>query len=102
AMACGTPVIAYPHGSVPEVLEEDVTGFLVSDTRAGAKAVEKIPYFNRQLCREVFEERFSATRMADDYLAVYERLVRGESTSLALTEGAFSWMKLSSSPSSTT
>jgi glycosyltransferase involved in cell wall biosynthesis len=102
AMACGTPVIAYPHGSVPEVLEEDVTGFLVNDTKAGAKAVERIPCFNRQRCRKVFEERFSAARMADDYLTVYERLVRGESTSLELTEGAFSWMKLSSSPSSTT
>ena len=102
AMACGTPVIAYPNGSVPEVLEDEVTGFLVKDTREGAKAVEKIPYFSRQRCREVFEERFSAVCMADDYLAIYERLVRGESTSLALTEGAFSWMKLSPSPSSTT
>jgi glycosyltransferase involved in cell wall biosynthesis len=101
-MACGTPVIAYAHGSVPEVLEDDITGYLVKDTREGAKAVEKIPYFDRDRCRKVFEERFSAQRMAEDYLAIYERLVRGESTSLALTEGAFSWMKLSSSPSSTT
>ena len=102
AMACGTPVIAYPHGSVPEVLEDNVTGFLVKDVKEGAKAVEQIPYFNRQRCREVFEERFSAMRMADDYLEVYERLVRGGSTSHTLTEGASSWMKLSSSPSSTT
>jgi glycosyltransferase involved in cell wall biosynthesis len=76
ALACGTPVIAYPRGSVPEIIEEGRTGFLVSDANRAAKAVEQVPQIRREECRRRFEERFSATRMAKDYLAVYQRLTR--------------------------
>src|SRR6266478_3200769 len=76
AMACGTPVIAYPSGSVPEIIEEGRTGFLVSDLQGAARAVEQVSQLNREECRRSFEERFSATRMTKDYLTVYEKLTR--------------------------
>jgi glycosyltransferase involved in cell wall biosynthesis len=75
AMACGTPVIAYRRGSVPEVMEEGVTGFIVQGLEDAVRAAERIPTLSRQRCRQLFEERFSATRMARDYLAIYQRLV---------------------------
>lgn len=102
AMACGTPVIAYAHGSVPEILDHGVTGYIVGDVKTAANTIESLSSFDRRLCREVFEQRFSATRMADDYVTVYERLVRGESTSLTLSHGAFNWLKLAPSRSSST
>src|SRR5439155_13109342 len=74
AMACGTPVIAYPCGSVPEVVDDGVTGFICDNLGDAAKAVERVSTLSRKRCREVFEERFSASRMARDYLAIYERL----------------------------
>jgi glycosyltransferase involved in cell wall biosynthesis len=77
AMACGTPVIAYHRGSVPEIIEEGVTGFIVQDMEEAVRAAERIPTVNRWRCRQRFEERFSAARMARDYLASYQRLVEG-------------------------
>jgi glycosyltransferase involved in cell wall biosynthesis len=74
AMACGTPVIAYPHGSVPEVVEPGVTGLLVEGVEAAAAAVEQVRSLDRAACRRAFETRFSAERMARDYVALYERL----------------------------
>jgi len=76
AMACGTPVIAHPNGSVPEVIEEGRTGFLVNDVQAAARAVEQVGKISREECRQRFEERFSATKMAKSYLAVYESLTQ--------------------------
>ncbi len=100
AMACGTPVIAYPHGSVPEIMENGVSGYVVADIRAAVRAIAKLPHFDRNLCRQRFEQRFSATRMAQDYLRIYERLVQADS--LVVSDGVLNWMKLASSPSSTT
>jgi glycosyltransferase involved in cell wall biosynthesis len=77
AMACGTPVIAYRRGSVPEIIEEGVTGFIVHDLEEAVRAAERIPTLHRWRCRQRFEERFSAARMARDYLASYQRLVEG-------------------------
>jgi glycosyltransferase involved in cell wall biosynthesis len=77
AMACGTPVIAYRRGSVPEIIEEGVTGFIVQDLDEAVRAAERIPTLNRSCCRQRFEERFSASRMARDYLVSYQRLVEG-------------------------
>jgi glycosyltransferase involved in cell wall biosynthesis len=74
AMACGTPVIAHPRGSVPEVLEEGRTGFLVNSAQEAARAVEHVAKLSREECRLRFEERFTATRMANDYLTVYKSL----------------------------
>jgi glycosyltransferase involved in cell wall biosynthesis len=75
AMACGTPAIAYRCGAVPELVEEGVTGFVVDDLNAAVEAVDKVENLDRQLCRRRFEERFSATRMAQDYLEIYERIL---------------------------
>ncbi len=87
AMACGTPVIAYSSGSVPEVLEDGVTGFLVNTTEDATAAVKRISEIDRWRCRQVFEERFSANRMAQDYVTIYERLIGGEPEPLALSDG---------------
>jgi glycosyltransferase involved in cell wall biosynthesis len=75
AMACGTPVIAYRHGSIPEVIEDGVTGFIVDGPKDAIRAAERISMLSRKRCRRVFEQRFSASRMAADYLAVYQRLI---------------------------
>jgi glycosyltransferase involved in cell wall biosynthesis len=75
AMACGTPVITHPLGSMPEVVDDGITGFLVSDVAAAAAAVEQAVRLDRAAIRRVAERRFGAARMVDDYLAVYERLI---------------------------
>jgi glycosyltransferase involved in cell wall biosynthesis len=77
AMACGTPVIAYDSGSVPEVMEQGRTGFIVRALDDAVEAVRRLPQLSRARCREVFEQRFTATRMAHDYLDVYEQLIAG-------------------------
>ena len=76
AMACGTPVIAYDSGSVPEVMEDGVTGFIVGEIDEAAEAVGRVRNLSRARCREVFEKRFTAGRMANDYVNVYERMLR--------------------------
>jgi len=75
AMACGTPVIAYCGGAVPEIMEEGHTGFIVEELEGAVEAVRRIPKLSRKRCREVFEQRFTATRMANDYVRVYKRLI---------------------------
>ena len=78
AMACGTPVIAYLGGAVPEVMEEGHTGFIVKGLEDAVEAVRRVPELSRQRCREVFDQRFTATRMAHDYLGVYQRLINSK------------------------
>jgi glycosyltransferase involved in cell wall biosynthesis len=75
AMACGTPVIAYPCGSVPELIREGVSGRLVASEAEGIAAARSLDGFDRAACRREFEERFSARRMARDYLRVYRSLL---------------------------
>jgi glycosyltransferase involved in cell wall biosynthesis len=77
AMACGTPVIAYRAGSVPEVIDSGVTGFIVESIEEAIQAIDSVQYLDRRRCRQVFEERFSSARMAADYIKVYERLLLG-------------------------
>jgi glycosyltransferase involved in cell wall biosynthesis len=101
AMACGTPVIAYPLGSVPEIMKERVTGFIVPDLEGAVKAVKRLGEIDRRKCRRHFEQHFSAERMAQDYLNIYQRLVRRESSSITVSDGVLSWIKMAS-PSSTT
>jgi glycosyltransferase involved in cell wall biosynthesis len=96
AMACGTPVIAYPLGSVPEVVDEGKTGLLVSNEDEAVEAVRKVENLSRATCRRVFEQRFSAERMAREYLAVYSYLCEPESTSRILN-GVSGWTKSSES-----
>jgi glycosyltransferase involved in cell wall biosynthesis len=78
AMACGTPIIAYRQGSVPEVIEEGHTGFVVDDLADAIAAAKRVPELSRKRCREIFEERFTARRMARDYLRVYQGLIERE------------------------
>jgi glycosyltransferase involved in cell wall biosynthesis len=94
AMACGTPVIAYPLGSVPEVMQDRVTGFIVPDLEGAVKAVKRLGEIDRRKCRRHFEQHFNAERMAQDYLTIYERLVRKESTSITVSDDVSSWMKV--------
>jgi len=75
AMACGTPVVAYRHGSMPEVVDEGVTGFLVRDVATAVAAVEAAARLDRAAVRARCSARFGAARMVEDYLRVYERLL---------------------------
>ncbi|MFQ5488133.1 MAG: glycosyltransferase family 4 protein [Gammaproteobacteria bacterium] len=81
AMACGTPVVVYRHGSVPEVLDHGVTGFIVDDIESAAATLRRIDSISRHSCRQVFEKRFSASRMARDYVAVYNDVIYGAAPS---------------------
>ena len=75
SMACGTPVIGYRSGSVPEVITDGVSGFIVEDIDGAVNAVARLDEIDRAGCRAAFEERFTVERMAGDYLRVYEGLV---------------------------
>ena len=79
ALACGTPVIAFNCGSVPEVLEDGKTGFIVRTVPEAEESLRKIDQISRRVCREEFERRYTSLRMAKDYLQVYERLARRDS-----------------------
>jgi glycosyltransferase involved in cell wall biosynthesis len=76
AMACGTPVVAFENGSVPEVLEDAVTGFIVHNEDQAVEAVRRIGTLDRDRIRGEFERRFTAQRMAQNYLKLYARLIR--------------------------
>jgi glycosyltransferase involved in cell wall biosynthesis len=80
AMACGTPVVAFNRGSVPEVIEDGVSGFIVEDETGAVAAIERLDTLPRTRVRREFETRFTARRMAEDYLAVYRGLGVGRST----------------------
>jgi glycosyltransferase involved in cell wall biosynthesis len=75
AMACGTPVVAMRNGSVPEVIDEGVTGFIVDDEDEAASAAANLRRLDRARIRRVFERRFTARRMAEDYLNLYRRVI---------------------------
>jgi glycosyltransferase involved in cell wall biosynthesis len=78
AMASGTPVLATPRGSVPEVVEDGVTGFIVRDAAEAAAAVPRAAALDRRAVRERAGARFSRERMVDDYLALYRKIEAGE------------------------
>lgn len=75
AMACGTPVIAFRRGSVSEVIDDGVTGFIVDDEPAALRALQRLPELDRRRVREGFERRFSARQMAKNYVRCYEALL---------------------------
>jgi len=81
AMACGTPVIAFNRGSVPEIVEDGVTGYIVEDERGAMAAVDRLARLSRATVRQRFEERFTSRRMAEDYLGIYRSLA-GEDRSV--------------------
>jgi len=75
AMACGTPTIAFRSGAVPEVLEEGVTGYVVDGVEGAVDAISHLDAIDRRGCRAAFDTRFTSSRMAREYVAVYERLI---------------------------
>jgi glycosyltransferase involved in cell wall biosynthesis len=77
AMACGTPVIAYNCGSVPEVIDHGLTGFIVPDEDSAVSAISRLGELDRTAIRRRFDQRFTARRMAKDYVDVYEELIEG-------------------------
>jgi glycosyltransferase involved in cell wall biosynthesis len=84
AMACGTPVIAFNRGSAPEVVEDGLTGFIVEDVNGAIGAVDRLGHLSREKVRRRFEERFTARRMAQDYLSVYRNLMTATAPHLRL------------------
>jgi glycosyltransferase involved in cell wall biosynthesis len=101
AMACGTPVIAFRHGSVAEVVKDGVTGFIVNGVAGAVQAVARVDEIDRAGCRRHFERNFTATRMAQDYLRIYQKIVAVAPEPIDVPEGVMSWSKLTL-PSSTT
>jgi glycosyltransferase involved in cell wall biosynthesis len=79
ALACGTPVLAYRRGSIPEVIEDRQTGLISEDLSEMIRSVAEIERIDRRRCRESFESRFTVQRMVADYLKTYERLLEGRS-----------------------
>lgn len=75
AFSCGTPVIAYPHGAVPEILEDGVAGFIVTNQEDAVSAAQRVASIDRKGCRQAFERRFTVAHMAEHYLRVYRRLM---------------------------
>jgi glycosyltransferase involved in cell wall biosynthesis len=101
AMACGTPVIAYPRGSVPEVVEESITGFVVPNLEGAVKAVKRLEEIDRKKCRQYFEQHFDAERMAKDYLTIYQRVVLRKTSMITASDGVLSWTNMASHHSTT-
>jgi glycosyltransferase involved in cell wall biosynthesis len=88
AMACGTPVIAYNRGSVPEVIDDGVTGFIVEDELSAVAAVGRLSQLSRARVRQQFEARFTARRMALDYLATYRSMIEAAKPRIKLVSSA--------------
>ncbi len=80
AMACGTPIIAYPHGSVPEIIVPGENGFLVNGVDEAVDAVNRLDQASRARCRSQFESRFSVTKMVNGYVDVYSRVMGSQRT----------------------
>jgi glycosyltransferase involved in cell wall biosynthesis len=85
AMACGTPVIAWANGSVPEIITDGLTGFIVDNLDDAVEAVGRLPQLCRSAIRNEFERRFTARRMAEEYVGIYQRLI-DEHAGLSLPE----------------
>jgi glycosyltransferase involved in cell wall biosynthesis len=88
AMACGTPVIAYNRGSVPEIIDHGLTGFIVQDETSAVAAVDRLSSLSRPAIRRQFEARFTARRMALDYLAAYRSLMEAAAPRIKLVSSA--------------
>lgn len=89
AMACGTPVLAFGHGSVPEIIDQGVTGIVVEGMDEAAAALPQVLALDRRKVRERFEERFTAARMSTDYVALYQSMLHPEPMMVPDKERAF-------------
>jgi hypothetical protein len=85
-MACGTPVLAFRCGSVPEVIEDDVTGKVVGSEDEAVAALPEILSYDRRAVRQRFEDRFTSTRMAKDYVGTYRRLLKTRTSGAKLRQ----------------
>ncbi len=102
SMACGTPTIAFPAGSVPEVIRNGLNGYIAHDADEAVRAVKRIPDLDRSVCRRYFELNFSDQRMAEEYLNIYNTLMHPESAAIDIEKGVLSWMEAESPTPSTT
>ena len=82
ALACGVPVVAFRNGSVPEIIADGVTGFIVDDLDQAVAATKRIDSIDRRACRASFERRFDVARMAVDYVRLYEETIRRSQSDL--------------------
>ena len=89
SMACGTPVIAFGRGSMPEIIRDGSTGFIVEDVDAAVQAVRRIDTINRRRSRDEVEERFTCKRMADEYLDVYRKILEDRENNLNSLEDCY-------------
>jgi glycosyltransferase involved in cell wall biosynthesis len=87
-MACGTPVIAFNRGSVAEIVDDGLTGFVVEDEMSAVAAVDRLSQLSRPAIRRQFEARFTARRMAQDYLSVYRSLMEATEPRIKLVSSA--------------
>jgi glycosyltransferase involved in cell wall biosynthesis len=83
SLACGTPVVAFRGGSVPEVIEDGRTGFIADSLEQAIEQTRRIDTLDRTVCRDIFERRFSTRRMAEDYVECYRRAIAMKATNLA-------------------
>lgn len=102
AMACGTPVIAYPFGSVPEIIRDGASGFFVNNVEEALGAIGKLEQLDRPAIRRHFELNFTDERMAKNYLNIYQKLIPRKSAAIPVAEGVVNWMELEPSTPSTT
>jgi glycosyltransferase involved in cell wall biosynthesis len=102
AMACGTPVIAHPYGSVPEIVPDGVCGYFVRNTNEAVEAVKRIGEIDRRECRRHFELNFTTERMAREHVKLYQQLVGPQPDSISVEEGVLNWMESESPTPSTT
>jgi glycosyltransferase involved in cell wall biosynthesis len=82
AMSCGTPVIAFNRGSVPEIIEDAITGFIVEDETGAIVAISRLGELSRDRVQAAFRRRFTARRMAEDYVEIYQMLAIKKHTML--------------------
>jgi hypothetical protein len=91
-MACGCPVIAFNRGSVPEIIEDGVTGFIIESKEEACEVLKKVPNLDRKRIRKRFEERFVSTNMAGKYVEAYKSVIRAfnvtRDTSAVVEKGA--------------
>jgi glycosyltransferase involved in cell wall biosynthesis len=101
AMACGTPIIAYPRGSVPEIVVNKLNGFIVKDVDSAVQAVTRLDEIDRNACRKYFDQYFTDDRMAREYVSVYSHLIQKRPAALTLAKEVFPWTTLTSASSTT-